>query len=368
MPCQLCARGDALVAKALGVCGDCVRARYAAAESSVVRGHARSRRLFALPQEAPRAKGGTPCEICIHGCRIPLGGVGYCGLPAGDRTQAAVSWYHDPLPTDCVADFVCPGGTGAGHPRYAHRPGPEYGYKNLAVFYEACSFDCLYCQNWHYRVEADPAEAVSPEPVVEAVDARTACICFFGGDPTPQLPHSLAVAELALAANPGRILRICWETNGSITPRLLDRMVDLALLSGGVIKFDLKAWDDGIHRALTGASNRRTLANFARAAARVRERPEVPLLVASTLLVPGYVDPEEVAGIAGFIADLDPGIPYSLLAFHPSCLLDDVPLTSWAHMERCVEAAKRAGLTTVHIGNRHLLQPGDYGGPAAAVV
>jgi pyruvate formate lyase activating enzyme len=176
------------------------------------------------------------------------------------------------------------------------------------------------------------------------------------------------VAELALAANAGRILRICWETNGTMARELVDRMVEIALVSGGVIKFDLKAWDDGVHRALTGASNHRTLANFARAAARVRERPEVPLLVASTLLVPGYVDSEEVAGIAGFIADLDRGIPYSLLAFHPSCLLDDLPITSWAHMERCVEAAKGAGLTTVHIGNRHLLQPGGYGGPAAGGV
>ncbi len=145
-------------------------------------------------------------------------------------------------------------------------------------------------------------------------------------------------------------------------------MVELALVSGGVIKFDLKAWGNGVHRGLTGVSNQRTLANFAQAAERFGERPAVPLLVASTLLVPGYVDADEVAGIARFIGDLNTAIPYALLAFHPNCLLDDLPITSWAHMERCVEAAKGAGLTTVHIGNRHLLQPGDYGGPAAAAV
>ncbi|HSV74531.1 MAG TPA: radical SAM protein [Chthonomonadales bacterium] len=289
-----------------------------------------------------------------------MDGVGYCGLPAGDRTRAAVSWYFGALPTNCVASVACPGGTGAGYPRYALRPGPEHGHKNLAVFYEACSFDCLYCQNWQYRVRKD-AEAASPEAVVEAVDRRTTCINFFGGDPAPQIPHALAVAELALAANRGRILRICWETNGTLACELVDRMVESALVSGGVIKFDLKAWDDGVHRALTGASNSTTLANFARVAARVRERPEVPLLVASTTLVPGYVDQREVAGISAFIANLGRGIPYSLLAFHPSCLLDDLPITSWAHMERCVEAAQAAGLTTVHIGNRHMLQPGDYG-------
>ncbi|MBC7318404.1 radical SAM protein, partial [Candidatus Bipolaricaulota bacterium] len=142
---------------------------------------------------------------------------------------------------------------------------------------------------------------------------------------------------------------------------LLSRMVDLALSTGGVIKFDLKAWSPGVHYALTGALNSQTLANFSRVAEFFGERPEVPLLVASVLLVPGYVDAEEVRPIAEFVASLNPEIPMSLLAFYPNCLMDDLPCTSWAHMERCVSAAKEAGVKTVHIGNRHLLWPGDYG-------
>lgn len=143
-------------------------------------------------------------------------------------------------------------------------------------------------------------------------------------------------------------------------PKLLDQIVEIALVSGGCIKFDLKAWNEPIHIALTGVSNRRTLENFERVASRIKERPEVPLLVASTLLVPGYVDVEEVRKIARFIAHLSPNIPYSLLAFHPDFLMDDLPTTSWEHMRRCYEAAKEVGLTTVHIGNRHLLWQGDY--------
>jgi pyruvate formate lyase activating enzyme len=37
----------------------------------------------------------------------------------------------------------------------------------------------------------------------------------------------------------------------------------------------------------------------------VRQRPDPPLLLASTLLVPGYVDAEEVGRIARYIAELD---------------------------------------------------------------
>jgi pyruvate formate lyase activating enzyme len=129
----------------------------------------------------------------------------------------------------------------------------------------------------------------------------------------------------------------------------------MALISGGCIKFDLKAWDEKLHRALTGNTNRRTLDNFKRAAARIAERPNPPLLVASTLLVPGYIDEREVGELARFLAGIDKGIPYSLLGFHPAFILSDLPPTSKAQAQACLEAARGQGLTKVRIGNRQLL-------------
>jgi pyruvate formate lyase activating enzyme len=364
--CRLCRKRSVTVPKVLGVCGECVRDRFSETMPYIAEAHAASRHPFRLPETPPQAPEGIPCSICAQNCRIPKGGVGYCGLPSGGRRQAKVSWYYDPLPTNCVADFVCPGCTGCGYPKFAHRAGAERGYNNLAVFYEACSLNCLFCQNWQYRYGPQQVASVSPEQLAEAVDERTACICFFGGDPTPQLPHSLEAARIAMRRGRNRILRICWETNGNMHPKLLDRMVNTALRSGGCIKFDLKAWNENVAIALTGASNKRTLENFTRVAARIPERPDVPLLVASTLLVPGFVDADEVAPIARFIARFNPNIPYSLLAFHPAFLMKDLPATSERHVQRCHEAAKQAGLQTIHIGNPRLLWPGDYDEPAAA--
>ena len=136
---------------------------------------------------------------------------------------------------------------------------------------------------------------------------------------------------------------------------LLDQMMELAVCSGGCVKFDLKAWDKNLHLALTGVENQRTIENFSRAAAYTRRRPQPPVLVANTLLVPGYIDAAEVAAIARFIAALDPDIPYSLLAFHPQFYLSDLPMTSKALADRCRRAAKDAGLNNVRIGNLHLL-------------
>lgn len=292
-----------------------------------------------------------------------MGESGYCGVRSneggeivgGTAHAGKLSWYHDPLPSNCVADWVCPGGTGAGYPRYAHCLGPESRLANLAVFFHACTFNCLYCQNWQYRLETLCPRTTSVETLVEDVDDRTSCICYFGGDPASQISFSLEASRAAREKRKGTILRFCWETNGSMDGRLLDGMTDLALESGGCIKFDLKAWDESLHLALTGVTNRRTLENFSRVARMVGRRPVPPLLVASTLLVPGYIDEEEVGRIAKFIASHSPGIPYALLAFHPLFRMADLPRTRASHARRCYEAAKEAGLENVKIGNPHLL-------------
>jgi pyruvate formate lyase activating enzyme len=141
-----------------------------------------------------------------------------------------------------------------------------------------------------------------------------------------------------------------------MNPRLLRTMADLSIESGGCIKFDLKAHDNHLHRALCGVDNRRTLENFSHLAGRIGERPEIPLLIAATLLVPGYVDEREVGSLAGFIAGLNPDIPYVLLAFHPCFQMSDLPTTSRKQAESCYEEARAAGLRNVRMGNLHLLR------------
>jgi pyruvate formate lyase activating enzyme len=300
----------------------------------------------------------------VNECRIPDGGMGFCGLRQnkGGRLigvsseEGNLSWYHDPLPTNCVADWVCPGGCGTGFPGYAYRAGPEYGYRNLAVFFHACSFDCLFCQNWHFREEAMVPQRRNVQELVDSVDKTTSCICYFGGDPTPQLPFAIKASRLAIERNRGRILRICWESNGTMNKELLKEVIRLSLESGGCIKFDLKAWDENLNIALTGISNNRTFENFSIIAEWIKNRPDPPLLIASTLLVPGYIDEEEVRHIARFIASLDKEIPYALLGFYPQFYMSDLPVTSRDFAYRCLAIAKDAGLKRVRLGNVHLLR------------
>ncbi len=362
--CQVCQRSSEDITRGLGLCARCILADAPGVASLAAAAHARSRERFALPAVPPRDEQGVVCSQCVNACRLSPGRRGYCGvrvndagrLTGGDADSAAVSWYHDPLPTNCVADWVCPASGPAGYPTYTDTSGPERGYENLAVFYEACSFDCLFCQNWHFRAHSVTGPRRSVVELAAAADERTRCICFFGGDPTCQVEHALAAARLARAHRPGGVLRICWETNGSMTRPALEGMLQLSLDSGGCIKFDLKAWDERLHRALCGVSNRQTLKNFRYVATKIARRPDPPLLVASTLLVPSYIEAEQVSRIASFIAALDRDIPYSLLAFYPCFEMSDLPTTSRRQAEDCVEAATSAGLHRVRIGNVHLLR------------
>jgi pyruvate formate lyase activating enzyme len=136
---------------------------------------------------------------------------------------------------------------------------------------------------------------------------------------------------------------------------LLEEMIELSLHSGGCIKFDIKAWNESLHRALCGVSNRRTKENFELASRWFEKRPLPPLLVASTLLIPGYIDEEEVRRIARWISSLHPDIPYALLAFAPQFLFKDLPTTPRKLAFRCKEVAEAEGLRNVRIGNIHLL-------------
>jgi pyruvate formate lyase activating enzyme len=364
--CRLCGRTDLIISQRLGYCAACIRAHFAEVWPEIEALHQESRRAFGLPLAPPQDLQGKRCTLCFHACRIPEGGYGFCGarrveggqLRGGGPAGAGLSYYYDPLPTNCVADWFCPGGTGRGYPRYAYCDGPERGYVNLAVFYHACNFNCLFCQNWTFKQATFKREGVPAADLAGAVTPRTACICYFGGDPTPQLPHALAAARLAsgVARKAGRRLRVCWETNGAMQQAWLKPLVESSLDNGGVIKFDLKAFSEEIHLALCGVSNSQTLQNFAALAGRLSERPEVPLLCASTLLVPGYVDLEEIHGLARFIARLSPDIPYSLLGFHPQFYLQDLPVTSRDFAFQARKVAREAGVKQVNLGNLHLLR------------
>ncbi len=370
MKCNICGSDRLPVSRVIGVCRNCILDNPVSSLKSIFE-KVNFIRLDMGESILDRETGLT-CFGCGNNCKIGEGEKGICGLfenrggmlvrLAGTPDKGLLNFYYDALPTNCVADFVCPAGTGCGYPKYAYKNGPETGYYNLAVFYRGCNFNCLFCQNWHHRPARGGWERLSAERLAGQVNEKTACICYFGGDPSPQLPHSIAVSRIALekAEEEKRILRLCWETNGGMNRAQLKVILSLALKSGGIVKFDLKFYSEPLNLALCGVSNKTSISNFLYAAEFFKERLNPPLIVVSTPLIPGYTSIEEVEKIAGLIAEVNPNIPYRLLGFTPHFQMSELPSTSKKHALKCLEAARRAGCNLVEIGNYPHLSNVNY--------
>ena len=323
MKCEVC--GSERYSKIIPLCPKCAKSEAALEFAKKI-------------HEGLDLIGGGDCSLCSNKCGIVDEGL--CGIKRREggritslssKERAVLHAYYDPLPTNCCNAWFCEGSKLSGY--------------NLAVFYYGCNFDCLYCQNWEHRL-VERGRLVSVKELLDMVNERVRCVCHFGGSPEPQMDFALNFSKLAYEE---RGVMICWEWNGAGRRDRALKAAEISYVSGGTVKFDLKAWNEYLHVLLTGRSNKEVLRNFE---AIFERYPEV--LSATTLLVPYYVDAEEVERIAAFLSSLSEEIPYSLLVFHPDYRLRDLPVTPREQVYECYKAAKKH-LKRVNIGNVFLI-------------
>jgi len=341
-----------LASTSIGYCGSCISSDSVLMETALA-AHKETRTKSGLVPEPP-SKGNIVCPDCGNHCEMNEGDIGFCHLREVVDSEvvrkysdsAPVRWYFDPLPTNCVADWICPVRDKCG-----------IGMKNLAVFYGSCNSDCLFCQNSSYRRMMKLGEPrLTPKQLADIADSRTACVCFFGGDPSCNPQHSQRTAQLLMEEAE---VAICYETNGNISGKWIHNIADIVRKTGGTIKIDLKAITPSLYTALTGVSNTTVINNF-RKLAQMGKDFQGEFLVASILLIPGYVGAGEVRKLTEFISGLDETIPTALLGFMPHLHMKDLPRTSKKHADLALRIAKDSGLTNVRIGNKALLSNAEY--------
>lgn len=368
--CSGCNAQGSLISETIGLCRDCIEDDFETHHAHLESVHRRIRADYGMPLMSPREPDGMACDVCARSCSMLPGQTGYCSVRhniggdiavnSGTPGAAYVELRHDALPGSCAASFACPGCSSTGYPKYSRSRGVETGCKCLIVSYNSCNFNCLFCEHWEFREKAAPEYLMTAEQVVQQIDDSVSCLCFTGGDSVPQIEHALQVAELAARETRGRILRLCWETNGSLRHSYIQRIARLAFESGGIIKIELKAFSPKIHYALCGISNRQALNNFRALQKVAAQRPETPLLAASTVLIPGYITSGEIWRISQFMASRGAATPYALLAFFPHFHLNDLPCTSHEHAQAALDAARDAGLKRLHLGNRFYIEQQSY--------
>ncbi len=374
--CKFCGKADRTISEVLQVCRKCIlEADWNTIKPHILGVHKQVRQLVELPEKPPKAEKPNiklKCNYCINECSLSDNDVSYCGLrnirrnnsgdlPFPSKSKGYIHGYIDPNPTNCCNAWFCPAGTSVGFPKYSDYETPEFGTYSYAAFLYGCTFSCLFCQNSSHK-QFQKQYLFDSETLANQIvkNEKITCLCYFGGTPESQLPFSINLAELILekieTKDKKRIMRVCWEWNGSGRQDLVEKCMKIAIKTGGNIKFDLKSFDEKLNLALCGISNSRTLENFNFLAenyfgTRGKEMPEIS---GCTLMVPGYVNHEEVELIANFIREINPDIPYSLLVFHGDYQMKDLPITPRKQAENCLKVAQRY-LNNVHLGNKFLL-------------
>ncbi len=146
-------------------------------------------------------------------------------------------------------------------------------------------------------IAAPPERFLEVDEVVDLVGETGATWVLFEGQEASLDPQMPFIAEaLHRKFNTHNVLL----TNGYQMPSL--RHIDKVAVG-------LKAFDDGLFRDYTGHSNKTVLENFVKI-----YLTGIPMM-AETVVIPGYIDLDEVDKIARFIAFVDRKIPYQLDAY-----------------------------------------------------
>ena len=205
--------------------------------------------------------------------------------------------------------------------------------KEVCLHFWGCNFACQGCirkkalDDIHlkYRALAKrhlPPTLLSLKEVIETLkELAVKKIIYMGGEAT--VDNKLSKL-LELTHDKFHAYNILL-TNGFILPPLKD--ID-------VICLGLKAYNNKLHLDFTGKSNKKVLANF------VKLYQSGVKLRAESILIPNYIDYQEIENITKFIAGIDPNIPYRIDAYIP------VPKSRWRkptsqEVDKAVSVAKK---------------------------
>ncbi len=282
-------------------------------------------------QGGPPGKGKVRCVACGHRCLIPEGRAGVCkvrfnrgGVLYGPRGYVA-GIQDDPIEKKPF-NHALPG------------------TRALSFGMLGCDFHCGYCQNWvTSQALRDEAAGVALQPVepadLLALARRVGASTLTSTYNEPLITSEWAVEVFREAKAQG--FYTCYVSNGNTTAEVI-RYIRPWL---DFYKIDLKGFDDARYRKLGG-----TLQSVLEGIERVH-RSGLWLEVL-TLIVPGFNDSEqELRGIAGFLRDLSPDIPWHVTAFHPDYKFADRGFTPAATLLKACAIGRQAGLRYVYAGN-----------------
>jgi pyruvate formate lyase activating enzyme len=140
-----------------------------------------------------------------------------------------------------------------------------------------------------------------------------------------------------------RKIKNTWVTNGYLSEQPL---LDLCLYLDAA-SINLKAFNEKVHRRLVGAKLRPVMDTL------VTLKKQGVWFEVINLIVPTYTDDlEEIKRMCGWLVEtLGPDYPLHFLRFRPMYQLTNLPPTPVKILGDAREAARKAGLNYVYLGN-----------------
>lgn len=284
-----------------------------------------------LYQRLPDRK--VSCFLCSHRCFINDGDFGICRVRQNKGGRLYTLGYGsvaaanvDPIEKKPIFHML---------------PGS----KSFSIAAVGCNFRCGFCQNWQIsqKKEADAlgisSQAMAPEEIIAgALRAKCKSISYTYTEPTIFFEYAFETGKLAKENG----LYNIFVTNGYMTKEALE-MIAPYLNAANV---DLKFFNDDSYKKSCGARLKPVLDTIF-----LMRKMDIWVEV-TTLVIPGENDsPDELVGIAAFLASVGKEIPWHISRFHPDYKMTDKGATPLTTLQEAYQIGKNAGLRYVYIGN-----------------
>jgi len=273
------------------------------------------------------------CSLCPHSCLISDGKRGLCGVRENRSGKLysliyglASSIHPDPIEKKPLFHFL-PGTTA------------------LSFGSIGCNLFCQHCQNYSIsraRFGTTPLENITPKDVVRlAREAGARSVSWTYNEPT--IWHEFTTVASKAAHDAG--LKTNYVTNGFIQEEPLRELKGVI----DAMNIDVKAFREEFYKRICGGRLAPVLRSCELAV-------ELGIHVELTyLIIPEHNDANgEIDSYCKWVVEkLGRDVPVHFSAFHPDYKLTSVDRTSDSIMISAYDAAKRAGLEFVYLGNVH---------------
>lgn len=269
------------------------------------------------------------CEICFHHCSLAEDQIGFCGARKNVGGKVICDNYGkitaialDPIEKKPLKHFF---------------PGSYI----LSIGSYGCNLHCPFCQNSDISMQYAGIRThfISPQELVnKALELKSngnIGVAYTYNEPFISYEYVTDCSELVHQNGMKNVM----VTNGTVEEAPLRKILPLI----DAMNIDLKGFTDEYYRKLSG--NLEVVKRTIEIAAK-----ECHIEV-TTLIVPGENDSdEEMEALSGWLASIDPEIPYHVSRFFPHYHMPDKPPTPVKSVYHLADIARKH-LKYVYTGN-----------------